>query len=464
MTLSLLPSAEQAAVAPKPETVSLGPETENRQYQHILSVATSQESRLKKHAAVRRTPKGYDLNDPWLVIGTQDGGSRPHDSDKVKLVPGAPCLLKGRGEVVAFFELLTNPGTDCRVRLCNGQFKTICRQDLLPLPAQPARQGDWVFLIDLNGEQAHLNGKRGMCGLTGKILGPQPRRGFWVSFEPSDPTLPPELVLIDEANLVTLPTPPAGAHRTPWEQRHLDALIARQDVPALVDESSLEQQLALCYGDDDGQDEQSVAGSVDLSGSEDDNCNVGACRASSSSQGKQFCRGELVKVRLPAGTCIGIVERVTGKKASVRLLGCAEGNKEVCEVSEKVLTHISEEQLQLEATCQVCGQAEPEDQLLLCENYARSELMSKCCVGSAHIGCLTPPLKSLPAQEEKWFCNECKTGASSPVKTKPNVKASSKAQVSPKSSTKAVAKSNGRSVTKGIIKEKPKGKSNAKQT
>lgn len=66
-------------------------------------------------------------------------------------------------------------------------------------------------------------------------------------------------MLIDEANPVTLPMPAAGTHRTPWEQRHLDRLTARLSVPALGDEISLEQQLALCHREDDGKVKQNVA-------------------------------------------------------------------------------------------------------------------------------------------------------------------------------------------------------------
>ena len=77
---ALLPHAQAELVAVS-ETLR-SDEKENRQYQQVLCVAESQESRLARFGALRKRP-GYDVSDPWLVVGADDGGRDRSSSSRL---------------------------------------------------------------------------------------------------------------------------------------------------------------------------------------------------------------------------------------------------------------------------------------------------------------------------------------------------------------------------------------------
>merc|ERR1711869_90762 len=77
----------------------------------------------------------------------------------------------------------------------------------------------------------------------------------------------------------------------------------------------------------------------------------------------------------------------------------------------KDLSLVSEKDLGLAAVCQHCEAAEPEEELLMCEHFSTS------CLGCAHLGCLSPPLKKVP--KGPWLCQLCGGGAAQ-AKTKAN--------------------------------------------
>mmetsp|Transcript_16313 Transcript_16313/g.42020 ORF Transcript_16313/g.42020 Transcript_16313/m.42020 type:complete len:488 (-) Transcript_16313:56-1519(-) len=426
----VLGQSGQDALAPVPETVDVGPGTENRQYQHVLAVAASQELRLTRHAALRKRP-GYDLTDPWLAPSNEaDAGGGGSSSSAAahrsvgQWVLGMPCRLMGTGEVVAFLGLDgSGSGTNmCRVRLLDGNIAAHASQYLLPMPTRPARQGDWAYAVDLKGEQAKLNGRRGLCGLTGILAGRSEQRGLWVMFETSDPASPPEMALLADGNLVALPGPPQGAPRTPWEAR-LAALPGVGGAPlALTDESVQEQRLALLSGPpEQDKDSASDAGSVDLSGSSDSEAGDGDAAESAerniggagSSQRFVPTVGDLVTARTldrgsagPAsggGLRHGRVQCVqghdTGATVTVRLLNEGSLAGEVAEFPAASLVAVSEDELVLNAVCSGCAAAEPEEELLMCEHFGKK------CLGCAHLGCLTPELKVVP--KGAWLCEPC---------------------------------------------------------
>jgi len=383
---SALVPAAQAAMAPEPEALSLGSETENRQYQQVLSVAASQERRLVSHKAIRRRP-GYDLNDPWLVVGDEDGAVGRKRGRYEKLVPGVPCLVVGCSRLVAYIGQVDAEDDQCQVREMNGLITKHHRSMLMPMPTRPARQGDWALPVGLNGEQSRLNGRRGICGLVGEFL--SGGTGFWISFEPADPTHQPEFTLLAESNLVTLPSPPPGAPRTPWEKKAL-ALPASSPLPALTDESAMECQLALCNDDDDEDDDDASAELSDSGDEEELILAPGALVAlqkdfDTAGSCKRYCR----------------VEKLQGQgemlSAVVRLLDGRQGSEATYKSEELKL--VSEKEMGLNATCEYCNAAEPEAELLMCEHFSTS------CLGCAHMGCLTPPLKKVP--KGQWFCRLC---------------------------------------------------------
>jgi len=58
-------------------------------------------------------------------------------------------------------------------------------------------------------------------------------------------------------------------------------------------------------------------------------------------------------------------------------------------------------QLKLEAVCGRCGDAEPEDKLLMCDGF------SKHCFFCVHLSCLDPALESTPQGQGEWSCAHC---------------------------------------------------------
>lgn len=390
MASSALVPVGQAALAPEPEILSLGTESENRQYQQILSVAASQETRLIIHKGIRRRP-GYDLKDPWLVVGDEDDSGGNKRSRYEKLVPGVPCLVMGSRTPVAYLGPVDGVEGECHVRELGGRTARQLRKHLMPMPTRPALQGDWALPVGLTGEQTNLNGRRGICGLVGQFQ--SGGRGIWVSFEPAESTHPPEFVLLAEDNLVALPTPPAGAPRTPWETRSL-ALRSSSSLPMLADESAMENQLALRDDNDDGEDDDDA--SVELSDSSDDEdlvLAVGALVA---------LHRDLAKPT--GGQRYWRVEKLQGEGDSavvvIRLLNGKQSGELTCKAKD--LSLVSEKEIGLASTCQHCKAAEPEHELLMCEHFSTS------CLGCAHIGCLTPPLKKVP--RGSWFCRHCADG------------------------------------------------------
>lgn len=58
-----------------------------------------------------------------------------------------------------------------------------------------------------------------------------------------------------------------------------------------------------------------------------------------------------------------------------------------------------------ECGCRICAGKEDEHNLLLCDE----------CDSAYHIGCLNPPLTSIP-EEDYWYCSECKNDENEIVK------------------------------------------------
>jgi len=403
--MALVPQG-QLALAQTPEQ-SIDRERENRQYQHLLSVAESQEQRLARFAALRTSP-GYDLSDPWLV----DASDKKAAGAQQELLLGAPCRLVGSGEIAAYLGVREDGG-GCSMRLADGTEALRARGRILPLPTQPARQGDWVYPVNLQGTQVQYHGRKGLCGLGGIISGPPRRQGFWVSFEPSDETLPPEVVLIDIDHLVTLPLSGTGTTITPWEARcsvggrNLPALL--DGVPALTDERAKEEQLMLRYGEC-ADDEESVAGSVAISseGEQGDEAKADNDDDDNDETNLELSEGCLVRLTLDGRLHHARVERgssIATICAKVCVLDSANGRDAAFEVPWAHLTPVSEDDLVLSAVCRVCGSAEPETSLVLCDNFA------KACLFGIHLACCSPPLTAVP--EGAWLCQACNSGSAS---------------------------------------------------
>mmetsp|Transcript_22725 Transcript_22725/g.49983 ORF Transcript_22725/g.49983 Transcript_22725/m.49983 type:complete len:478 (-) Transcript_22725:295-1728(-) len=433
------PPGECQALAPIQET--LRTREQNRQYEEVLSVAASQESRLLQHGALRKAP-GYDLSDPWLVSGEFDraagGGSwiKEHNAQLCKLIPGTPCRLKGVGETVGF--LGPDLGEDGKTK---GQFKVRFRNGkeavhpgslLLPMPTRPARQGDYAFAIDLRGALTHLNGRQGFCGM------PPPREAaLWVMFASPDETCPPEMHLLKPANLAALPLPSQGAARTPWEAR-MAALPTIAGISALADESLQEKRLMLLDdgvdggGDDDDDDnDDDDDGSVDLGSEDEDDEEEDDENGQASSSSSSLEVGDVVRCQQTAKDTrrAGCIQQVgvdgDATKVEVLLFGQGQGqgpldSSKSIQLDRAAVKKISQmELMEVAGSCSSCHELEPEEELLLCENFGKS------CAGTWHLKCLTPPLKQVPSGD--WFCPACSKPASNGPAA-PNAKTKAKAK------------------------------------
>eukprot|EP00929_Paragymnodinium_shiwhaense_P069230 TRINITY_DN34923_c0_g1_i1.p1 TRINITY_DN34923_c0_g1~~TRINITY_DN34923_c0_g1_i1.p1 ORF type:complete len:542 (+),score=135.08 TRINITY_DN34923_c0_g1_i1:96-1628(+) len=465
---------------------------ESRQYQRVLSVAASQERRLVSHRALRKRP-GYDLSDPWLVApaeqdesceATSSGSKRPRAANRAlavsQLQPGMPCAVAGTGEIVAYLGAAEETEY-CKVRLLKtGEVCQRQREQLMAMPTRAAKQGDLAIAVDLAAAQAHLNGRQGLCGLPGVVANDKSSgdSGFWVMFQAADALTPPEMVLIAEANLVALPGPPVGAPRTPWESRQVKALAdgtagGAAKMLALPDEAAQESRLAL-RDDDDDEDDSDWQGSEDLSDDSEEDADdlaegalVRIAAATAPRSSASTASGEA----LPApehlhGRIEGFVS-VSGGRAppriSVRLLnGSQAGSTE--DFAATQLQVVSEGDLEMAALCTVCGRAEPEDQLLLCDNFCEK------CLFSVHIGCLDPPLSKVP--KDDWYCSRCRSSASSSSsgggagkENRASAAAKAKAEPAPAarqaSNAAKAASSGGKAPAKAAAAGKPKAKGKA---
>ena len=432
--------AQQLACAPPVETLCLRENAEddaneNWQYQNLLAVASSQIQRLEQHGALRRCP-GYDLSDPWLVAGSEADGAKPGKAREfAKLtVPGMPCQLVGdTARIVAYLcpaargaNSKPSPSQLCEVRLPDGTVSTYPRSRLLPLPTRPASQGDWALAVDMKGILEHLNGFRCVCGIGARTTSNE--AGFWVMFEPKEAGARPQLELLARANLVALAGPPPGSCQTPWETRLASIApqaIARLAQEDLEDEAAAEARRAhrlqaLCDAEEEDDED-----SMDLQDSDQED---------EADEKLEIEPGRLV--RLPADAGLGIVQSIKDCVAEVK--PCQGPDSKVETFAVALLKALSEDQAIQQAVCDHCGVAPPEDQLLICENFAKS------CSSTVHLGCLSPPLKKVP--EGDWYCSRCQppkgpqsgSGKFSTAEAAP--KAKGKAKSAPKAKIAAKAK------------------------
>ena len=100
------------------------------------------------------------------------------------------------------------------------------------------------------------------------------------------------------------------------------------------------------------------------------------------------------------------IEIAAAKRTAARLTAAAyrEDAVEVALLSEE-----EDEEAADEETCQVCGSAENEHLLLLCDGKAAG---GGPCSAAVHTFCLSPPLTRVP--EGEWYCADCAGGGTRP--------------------------------------------------
>lgn len=300
------------------------------------------------------------------------------------------------------------------MRFPDGKMKKVLRSRVLPLPTQLPRLNDWAVVVDLHGELERYNGFRGLCGLHAG------QDAFWVLFEPTaggNKSAKPPLEMIPRKNLVALPCPP-HAMETQWEAK----LRALPSIGQLMDDPGQPGQLEALKDQDDEENEEEEAFTEEEG--EEERPEV----------------GDLVTL-LPDDKQLGILKALEGTRAEVKLLpsmapdSCFAPRVEGCPLS--LLTKSSQEEAEKVALCNICGEANPEEELLICDNFCKS------CASTIHIQCLDPPLQKVP--EGDWFCPVClprekrKAKAKAEPKSKAEPKIKAKAKVKPAAKTKAKA-------------------------
>lgn len=304
------------------------------------------------------------------------------------------------------------------MRFPDGTVKKLLRSRLLPLPTQLPRLNDWAVVVDLHGELERYNGFRGLCGLNAG------QDAFWVLFEPNaggNKSPKPPLEMIPRKNLVALPTSPHGALETQWEAK----LRALPSIGHLVDDPGQPGQLEALKDKDDEENEDEEAFTEEEG--EEERPEV----------------GDLVTL-LPDNKQMGILKALEGTRAEVKLLPSMAPDSlfaprvDGCALS--LLTKSSQEEAEEVALCNICGEANPEEELLICDNFCKS------CASTIHIKCLDPPLQKVP--EGDWFCPACL----------PREKRKAKAKAEPKSKAEAKMKAKAKAKVKPAAKAKTKAK------
>lgn len=410
-----------------PEKAPASKAADSAQFKNILSVAVSQEQRLGQHGAVRRGA-GYDMSDPFMVATSEMdfAGGKRKPLEFVQLnVSGLPCQVIGEASVVAAYLGMVKDESnkvkkpqECWMRFPDGTVKKLLRSRLLPLPTQLPRLNDWAVVVDLHGELERYNGFRGLCGLNAG------QDAFWVLFEPNaggNKSPKPPLEMIPRKNLVALPTSPPGALETQWEAK----LRALPSIGHLVDDPGQPGQLEALKDKDDEENEDEEAFTEEEG--EEERPEV----------------GDLVTL-LPDNKQMGILKALEGTRAEVKLLPSMAPDSlfaprvDGCALS--LLTKSSQEEAEEVALCNICGKANPEEKLLICDNFCKS------CASTIHIKCLDPPLQKVP--EGDWFCPVCL----------PREKRKAKAKAEPKSKAEAKMKAKAKAKVKPAAKAKTKAK------
>lgn len=410
-----------------PEKAPASKAADSAQFKNILSVAVSQEQRLGQHGAVRRGA-GYDMSDPFMVATSEMdfAGGKRKPLEFVQLnVRGLPCQVIGEASVVAAYLGMVKDESnkvkkpqECWMRFPDGTVKKLLRSRLLPLPTQLPRLNDWAVVVDLHGELERYNGFRGLCGLNAG------QDAFWVLFEPNaggNKSPKPPLGMIPRKNLVALPTSPHGALETQWEAK----LRALPSIGHLVDDPGQPGQLEALKDKDDEENEDEEAFTEEEG--EEERPEV----------------GDLVTL-LPDNKQMGILKALEGTRAEVKLLPSMAPDSlfaprvDGCALS--LLTKSSQEEAEEVALCNICGEANPEEELLICDNFCKS------CASTIHIKCLDPPLQKVP--EGDWFCPVCL----------PREKRKAKAKAEPKSKAEAKMKAKAKAKVKPAAKAKTKAK------
>ncbi|CAE8679324.1 unnamed protein product [Polarella glacialis] len=377
----------------------LGPESDSRQYQHVLCVSRSQEARLSQHGALRLST-GYDLADSFIDDGVVD------------LCIGFPCMLVGSGEFAAYLGPAPGePAGTCRMKVLNKEvIINQHRSKLLPMPTTCARpvKGQWVVPVKVDKEHERLLGRE---GLSMSVRRQRPDGSYLIEvwFMHDDPTFPPETVLLPSGQLLALEIA-RDLPITPWESQWKGTL---EQTPQLVNETDQEHKLQLKYGSESSEDsdvESSASRSISSSDSEDEELRVGclvevierltshqwAPSAASDHTGEPFSDHASSATSLLHGSHLrsfARLEHLTGDRSRIRLV-CSHAVS--VEVPSTALVWSSPGRMEKRALCRHCHHGRSGSKLLLCQNFGTT------CCDSAHIGCLSPPLDAVPTCP--WYC------------------------------------------------------------
>eukprot|EP00929_Paragymnodinium_shiwhaense_P026731 TRINITY_DN15827_c0_g1_i1.p1 TRINITY_DN15827_c0_g1~~TRINITY_DN15827_c0_g1_i1.p1 ORF type:complete len:1126 (+),score=221.29 TRINITY_DN15827_c0_g1_i1:59-3436(+) len=411
-TLTLTPAGHKR----NPAVAQLGKAADTKQYERVTGHAHSALLRLATFGALRKTADS-DWHD--ALKGTDGSADCVDDSrDGIRSLPiGSPCMVSGRGDVVAFLGIHTDaledscafaasfvgvagaahPDFTCKVRSASGVDSLVCACRLLPLPTRQALQGDWCLARELPAGQERFYGRRGVVTVA---RGPS---RLSATFPSEDIYEPPDFGTFPAQSLVALPGAPDGVMATPYEasieKMTFQALTAArrslQDYTAESPKHGVHDQMdsqseAVSVNDDD------IANESELTSPSEDS----ASDSTTASGWGPWTVGQLVMLpsqRRPTGVAARIKWLHDNEEATVFVMSTPRTILVRTKLSE--LQPLSMRRSYDLAACGSCGRTNKSSSLVLCENFALK------CLGAGHLGCLTPPLTEIPAED--WFCKGC---------------------------------------------------------
>jgi len=308
-----------------------------------------------------RDQTGYDESDPFLDCEPETSAFRP----------GAPVCIVGEDAALATY---IGPAEEGMHRLRHVETERqveVEASGFFLVPTTEPGQGDWAFVIGMEGEQARLNGRQGICGAR---LG----EAYVVQFVHGDDV---ESVKIPVEHLTAV----SGMSRTdmfgdrfvtPWEQHRLSLKDAS-------DSEELPSSNPLLALEDAGSDNESCA--------------------------EEVVEGTLVEVTRPSGVVFGRVLKTGPRTHKVRLFTVPT---EVVDTPDESVRVANRTDIHSIAVCAKCGQGDEDesqwDQFLLCG--------AADCARGGHLKCFG--LLAVP--EGDWYCcSECTDTASAAQQAAP---------------------------------------------
>eukprot|EP00434_Breviolum_minutum_P020066 symbB.v1.2.017701.t2/scaffold1385.1/size122333/10 len=182
--------------------INRGWEAYSCQYERIISIACHQVARLFRHGLLTEGDPGYEA-DEYLVDDSSDD-----------LLLGSPCVYVGSGEIAAYLGATADLHKICILK--SDQIVRCERKQILPMPTQQGKVGNWVLYVEPSWTHQHLLGKLGICMEQTVLESDDTEVHQTVVFPAPYPESAPCVVALPLKKLVALPIFNTD-DLTPWE-------------------------------------------------------------------------------------------------------------------------------------------------------------------------------------------------------------------------------------------------------